>query len=239
MILNKKFSKMLYPFNCPTSGLIHRRLTKMSSKTGLKNSECMGFLFIISTRKRRKNTGPQKYREGASLSVLVLPLLEQSSKTMPANTTPKSDRHAFQLLTTQSVLSVHKKARDSCWLLHSAVSVMLAHSPRPCTHTEKERETWEAWSCSLLQRRSGPRRPCCVSGHIQAQLWGHLHICNIFINNNPKINERIMNSLKEKEAMLMITVKGDSVECFRCLATTKFKDSGIWLVFLFSHFPPA
>lgn len=139
-------------------------------KTESKNSECTGFLLLFQTKKRRRITGPQKYREGALPSVLVLPLLEQSSKRMSANITPKSDRRAFQRLSTQSVLSVHKEAWDSCWLLHSALSVMLAHSPRPCTHTEKERETWEDYARSRLQRPSGPGFPSCLSGHVQSQL---------------------------------------------------------------------
>lgn len=37
----------------------------------------------------------------------------------------------------------------------------------------------------------------------------------------------------------MMIVKGDRIGCFKHLATTKLKDFGIWLVFLFCHFPPA
>lgn len=33
----------------------------------------------------------------------------------------------------------------------------------------------------------------------------------------------------------MIIVKGNSMECFKGLATTKLRDYGIWLVSLFSY----
>jgi hypothetical protein len=96
----------------------------------------MSLFFKILIKKRRKITGPLKHRPGKFLFVLVMPFLEQSSKMMPANTAPRSDQSAFQLPATQSVLSVCRKA---CWLLHSALSVMLAHSPRPRTHSEERK----------------------------------------------------------------------------------------------------
>lgn len=187
-------------------------------------------------KEEKKNYSATKAQGGWVPSCLVPPFLEQSSKMMPAAIPPKSDQHAFQPLTTQSVLSVHKKAVDSCLLLHSAFGVLSAHSPRPCTHTHRERETWPDCALSLLQRHSGlgPLRP--LSGHVQSQLWCILHICSIFKNcNNPKRS-------KKGIWILWRGRRQDSdyseKKCLNYLATTKLKSFGSWLIFLIFHLLP-
>lgn len=160
-------------------------------KRGLKNSGCMGFFFMLWTTKRRKTIEPPKYREGVLPSVLVLPLLEQSSKMKPANATPKSDRHAFQLLTTQSVLSVPKKAWDSCWRLHSAFSVMMAHSPRPSPTQRKRNMVRPVVLADSYKDIQAPAFQAVCLAMCSLNFGDILHICNIFINNNSqKINKR-------------------------------------------------
>lgn len=144
----------------------------------------MKYLFIIWVKTRRKITESQKYNEGILLSGLDLLLLEQSIKTMPTNTTLESDRHAFQLFSTQSVHSVCKEAWDSCWFLHSATSVMLAHSPSPFTHTERKRNMVKTGFASspykgiLALDFHAICLPYCLN------LCYILHLCHIYRNNN-------------------------------------------------------
>ena len=92
-----------------------------------------------------------------------------------------------------------QKGQDSCCFLHSALSVMLTHSPRPRTHTGKGKHGQTGCAHWLLQRHPGSafRAVCLAMFNITS--GDILHICNIFINNNnSKINERIMTSLKEE-----------------------------------------
>lgn len=111
-----------------------------------------GWFLIILATKRRIITGPRKHRAGKFASVL-LSFLEQSRSVMPATTTLKSDLCTFQLPAAQSILSVGWKAWDSCWLLRSAFSVTLTHSPCPCSHTEKERQAGQDYLCSDSYKR--------------------------------------------------------------------------------------
>lgn len=140
--------------------------------------------------------------------------LRTIQQMMPVSTTPKWDQHAFQLLSTQSVLSVHKKAWDSCWFLHSAFNVILAYSPRPCTHTGKEGQTCKTGRAPwLLQRHLGPGFQAVSLVTFKLNIGDILHICSIFINNN---NLKIDKGYEfwEGEGNGMFTVKEDSAKKF-------------------------
>lgn len=117
-------------------------------KAGLKSSERMGLFFIIWTKKRRKITGPLQHRAGELPSVLLL-LLKQSSKTMPANTTPKvTGTHSSCSPHNQSFLSRKRPG------IHAGFCVVRLASCRPTPHalapTQRKKEKHGKTDCARL-----------------------------------------------------------------------------------------
>ena len=143
----------------------------------LKNSECIGFLFIMWMTRRRRITGPQKFWEGALPSVLVLPLLQQSSKMMSANTAHKVTAvHSSCPPHNQSFLCTKRpEIHAGFCTVHCASCWPTPHALAP-TQRKKEKHGKTALTdgCKGLQ---APR----WSDHVQFQLWWHLHICDIFL----------------------------------------------------------
>lgn len=146
-------------------------------KTELKNSECMGFLFIMWTTRRRRITGLQKFWEGALLSVLVLPLLQQSSKMMSANTAHKVTAvHSSCPPHNQSFLCTKRpEIHAGFCTVHCASCWPTPHALAP-TQRKKEKHGKTA----LTDGYKGLQAPR-WSDHVQFQLWWHLHICDIFL----------------------------------------------------------